>query len=126
LTATTQLSLSLPHPKQCFIESARGFGPIPDFDGVSGFDPETKKWKSVFFNAKGECVTRYCHTPKLEGKEASFQVEFLNAAPTGQVTKEKATWRFRIVSEKRSEIHATNLTKDGQTQPDIEAVFERK
>ena len=87
-----ELTLSLSPTKGSIIESARGFGPIPAFDGVSGFDPETKSWKSLFFNAKGECVTRYCCAPKLKGNEASFQVRFLTADPTGQVTKETATW----------------------------------
>lgn len=125
-SAVGQFSCKLSPAGKCVIESAGEVGSFPAYDGVSGFDPETKKWKSCFFNTKGECVTRYCYTPKLEGNEATFQVEVLNVASSGQVTKEKASWRVKIVSPKRWEIHATDMTRNGQKQPDLEAVFERK
>jgi hypothetical protein len=115
----------MPSTGKCLIESARGFGQIPDFDGVSGYDPETKSWKSLFFNKKGECVTRHCYAPELKGNEASFRVRFSFAGPDGKVTKENATWQIKI-SPRRYEIKSTDAVKDGEEQPDIYVVFERK
>jgi hypothetical protein len=124
--AVCQWKGDLSPTKQCLIEHFSGIDAVPAFDGVSGFDPRTRKWKSLFFNAKGDAVSRYCQAAKLEGKEATFQVEFRHVTADGKESQEKATWRFKIVSDNRWEIRATDRIVDGEKQPDLESISERK
>jgi hypothetical protein len=120
-------SLSVSRTGRGFSWHASGIGPYAPMESLDGYDPATKRWKRCAFRSNGEHRVTYYQTDakSLRGKQATFQIEELEAKEDGTTVRSQSKTTF-VMGPQDIKILVKELVVGNEKKPDEEWTYERK
>jgi hypothetical protein len=116
------------HPTQHSMVFSAIINGSPIYNAVAGYDPKSRAWKEVFFDADGNHLIQYYQASNTE----------LDPNSVGQVIKGRAEYIYadgrielaeigvRLISRDRCEYYAVSRQIDGRPATDLLFIFERR
>lgn len=112
---------------RCIEEAGTAILQYPAFQGLSGYDPVVKKWKSSAFNTAGEHWVSYVSTDAaaLRREQVTFHWEATVAKPGGRIDVWRGDLTVTVGQDEWKQVF-TNQTLNGEQHPDEETHYRRR